>query len=72
MQSTWVPDKHPDGVGHQEGVIQRPKKLLVVVPIWNRNVRATLTWSFVFSLPMATGSSASPFLKPSSQAVLGA
>lgn len=40
-QRTRVPDKHPDGVGHQEGVIQRPEKLLVVVPIWKGKIRAT-------------------------------
>lgn len=41
----WVPDKHPNGVGHQEGIVQSPKKFVVVVPIWKTNIRATSAWS---------------------------
>lgn len=68
-----VPDEHPDGIGHQEGIIQRPKKFLVVVPIWKTNIRATSAWppSCVPS-PWLLAQSCPPFPKAwSPQGLLG-
>lgn len=60
----WVPDKHPDGVGHQEGIIQRPKKFLVVVLIWKTNIRATSAWPpFCVPSPWLLPWSCPPFPK---------
>lgn len=49
MSALYVPEVHPHGIGAQEGVVQGPKQLLIVVLIYT-NLKINRESSVLFSL----------------------
>lgn len=49
-QCTHKPDKHADGIGDQEAVIQNSEQRVIVVPIWRDDTDETMSFFFLHTI----------------------